>query len=479
MCEGEESTADEDLAQPQPWYVIWSKLDRRVVSNALAAAGASIADPLMSLVDTAFVSKLGLVQLAALGPNTAMFNVIFFISFMAMAVVTTDQVASANAKKDRRGVGRAVFTSVTTALAIGLACMAAICLFPEQILAGFQTNAEMMPFARVYAVIRGLSCPATLVMVACQASFLALLDLRTPLIVVVSAGLLNGILDPLMMFPQFLNLGIAGAAWATSLSQYVGAAIFVTLLYKRREEFGLDLALDEAFDRVRGAGKDASFLTKYLTLLPDLGWAAFLDRCKTLALRAVLILSTYTMASMAAANLGTIYIAAHQVIQQVQQLQLNVTWAFLSVGQTMTANVYGSQGAGPARNVANRVIFWGATVSAILGVVTWATRYVVPRLFIADPTVMGVLQTAMLPACVMLAFSWNNALEGCLLGADDQNYVVGTYPWAVGMGLAVLGASFKMGFGLRGIWWSLAVYYMALVAWFGSRFVVPMNKGNL
>jgi hypothetical protein len=29
-----------------------------------------------------------------------------------------------------------------------------------------------------------------------------------------------------------------------------------------------------------------------------------------------------------------------QVINQLQQLQLNVTWAFLSVGQTMVANVY-------------------------------------------------------------------------------------------------------------------------------------------
>lgn len=438
-----------------------------------------------------------------------------------MAVVTTDQVAAGNSRGDKRAVGRAVFTSAVTALVVGISCMAAITLFPEQILASFQTNAEMMEPAKTYAVIRAISTPAALVMVASQAAFLALLDLRTPLLVVVSAGALNAMLDPILMFK--LNMGIAGAAWATSISQIAGAIAFVALIYRRRRDFGVVVALEEAATRVHGAAAAAamSLPSKVVCLLKDLGWGAYLKRCRTLALRAVLILSTYTMAAITATNLGTVFIAAHQVINQLQQLQLNVTWAFLSVGQTMTANVYGSKGAGPARRVANRVIFWGATVSAILGVVTWVLRDLLPRIFIQvrcctalphhvaplcrpapprsrcsrllsstlllrlccplaqDPAVLSILQTAMLPACVMLAFSWNNALEGCLLGADDGNYVVGTYPWAVSAGLLVLGASYKMGFGLAGIWWSLAVYYAALVTWFGSRFVVPWNRGTL
>jgi hypothetical protein len=38
-------------------------------------------------VDTAFVGRLGLLQLAALGPNAALFNVLFFLGFTALAVV--------------------------------------------------------------------------------------------------------------------------------------------------------------------------------------------------------------------------------------------------------------------------------------------------------------------------------------------------------------------------------------------------------
>jgi len=476
----EQEDASEAAAGPSPRssWSLWSPLDRDVVVNALAAAGASVADPLMSLVDTAFVARLGTVHLASLGPNAALYNMIFFISFMAMAVVTTDQMASANSKGDVRGVGRAFFTSATTSLLVGLVCCAAIVAFPEAILRGFfQVNDEMMGPAKVYAVIRALSIPASLMMVTCQAAFRALLDLRTPLLVVIAAGFVNLVLDPLMMFN--MGMGMAGAAWATTISQYIGAVAFFVLLYRRRREFGLDSALQECQVRVRGA-PSGGFLSQYSCLLTDLDWGTFTRRCRTLALRAVLILSTYTMASITATNLGTRVIAAHQVINQLQQLQLNVTWAFLSVGQTMTANVYGGKGgAKAARVVANRVVFWGAATSAILGIVTWSLRDFLPLVFVQDPAVLAILRTAMLPACAMLAFSWNNALEGCLLGADDQGYVVGTYPWAVSAGLIVLAASYKLGYGLPGIWWSLTAYYIALVTSFGSRFVVPWNRGNL
>jgi Na+-driven multidrug efflux pump len=47
------------------------KLDREIATLALPALGALAADPLVSMVDTAFVGRLGTVPLAALGVNAA------------------------------------------------------------------------------------------------------------------------------------------------------------------------------------------------------------------------------------------------------------------------------------------------------------------------------------------------------------------------------------------------------------------------
>ena len=48
-----------------------------VASLAIPSLGAVLADPLISLVDTACVGQVSSVQLASLGPNTAVFNLIF------------------------------------------------------------------------------------------------------------------------------------------------------------------------------------------------------------------------------------------------------------------------------------------------------------------------------------------------------------------------------------------------------------------
>lgn len=84
-------------------------------------------------MDTAFVGRLGLLQLAALGPNAALFNVLFFLGFTALAVVATDQMASANSKGDREGVGRGFFTALVATLVFGTAAMCLLLAAPEQV----------------------------------------------------------------------------------------------------------------------------------------------------------------------------------------------------------------------------------------------------------------------------------------------------------------------------------------------------------
>ncbi|KIZ00105.1 hypothetical protein MNEG_7859 [Monoraphidium neglectum] len=70
-------SAGVDLSGVASSWAAWlqpTRLDREVALNALAVAGASMADPLMSLVDTAMVGRIGTAPLAALGSNGALFN---------------------------------------------------------------------------------------------------------------------------------------------------------------------------------------------------------------------------------------------------------------------------------------------------------------------------------------------------------------------------------------------------------------------
>jgi len=80
-------------------------LARQVLGNSLQAGIAGMAEPLMSLVDTAFMGRCGVVSLAALGPNAALFNVYAPLAacVTCTALHCSDAVCGAEALRRRLG----------------------------------------------------------------------------------------------------------------------------------------------------------------------------------------------------------------------------------------------------------------------------------------------------------------------------------------------------------------------------------------
>src|SRR5690606_25319377 len=93
-------------------------VDRRILVLAVPALGTLAADPLLSLADTAFVSRLGTIPLAALGIDTALFSMAFF-AFNFLAYATTPMVARRIGVGDRRGAGQVIVQALYLAVALG------------------------------------------------------------------------------------------------------------------------------------------------------------------------------------------------------------------------------------------------------------------------------------------------------------------------------------------------------------------------
>jgi hypothetical protein len=102
---------------------------------------------------------------------------------------------------------------------------------------------------------------------------------------------------------------MAGAAWASVVAQYTGAAVFLAVVYRRRGPLGLAAALEGPHRRAlaaaagappaeRAALASAGRPAKAALMMRDLHWLAFVRQAAALTLRGVLILSTYTGASM-------------------------------------------------------------------------------------------------------------------------------------------------------------------------------------
>jgi Na+-driven multidrug efflux pump len=226
-------------------------------------------------------------------------------------------------------------------------------------------------------------------------------------------------------------------------------------------------------------------------LCRQLPWRDFVSSSVRLAVRCLLVLSTWTLASIAATRVGTYTMAAYQIMQQVLQLQLSVCWAFLAVGQSLVgvaiargsaqshtgASVHGggadtrwSPAQRSARTVGSRVVWLAVATSCGMAALTWLLRAAVPRLFTADTRVLALVEGSALMMCAMLAISWNNAVEGVLLGAGDTQFVIDVYPVCVAGFTLVLALAVLAGWGLSGIWGALVLYYVGLVSTLSARF---------
>ncbi len=406
-------------------------LDREIVALALPALGALAADPLVSLVDTAFVGRLGADELGALGVTSAVFAVAFFV-FNFLAYGTTALVAQAVGRGDRADAGRTVVAALATALALGAAVLVVLELAALPILAVMGADGAVEAQALTYLRIRALAAPAVLVVLAGHGAFRGFQDTRTPMVVTFGLTAVNLVLDPLLIFGA--GWGIAGAAWATVAAQIGGAAAFLwLLLVRRRAALGIELRLPR-LSRVR----------------------RFLVVGRDLVVRTAALVATITLAAAVATRVGTLAVAAHQVTVQLWIFLGLVIDALAIAGQAMTGRYLGAGAPATARAASRRLLGWGVAGGVALGVVMAALAGVLPGWFTDDPEVLDRVRDVYLFVVLMQPLNaFVFVLDGVLMGAAAFRYLAGSTVAAAIAASAVLLAVEPQGWGLAGVWWGI------------------------
>lgn len=146
-----------------------SPFDGDIAELALPTVVALAADPLLSLVDTAFAGALGAAPLAALGVNSALFTFCFF-SFNFLSSASTPLVAAADGAGDKPRVGRVAAEAGLLALVLGSGVALLLLRFsaPVLLLMGApppEVDPDgMTAFAEQYLRWRAGAAPAALLM---------------------------------------------------------------------------------------------------------------------------------------------------------------------------------------------------------------------------------------------------------------------------------------------------------------------------
>ncbi|MCO5552859.1 hypothetical protein L7F22_006377 [Adiantum nelumboides] len=203
-----------------------------IVVFAGPALGIWLSGPLMSLIDTAVVGKNSSLELAALGPGTVFCDQFGYV-FMFLSVATSNLIATSLAKQDEaraaHHLSRLLFVALVAGIGMFLLTGAFAEPFPNKFVG--PENVGLVSAAFSYVKIRGFAWPAVLVGMVAQSASLGMQDSWGPLKVLAVASFVNLFGDILLC--TYLGQGIAGAAWATMISQYIGGFLMLRSLKRR------------------------------------------------------------------------------------------------------------------------------------------------------------------------------------------------------------------------------------------------------
>jgi putative MATE family efflux protein len=385
----------------------------------------------VSLVDTAFVGRLGAVPLAALGVNASVFALAFIV-FNFLAYGTTPRVARAYGRRNYEEAGRVVVQAVTLAVLAGVIATALLLIFAGPVLHAMGASGDLFDEALVYLRIRAWAGPAVLIITAAHGAFRGYQNTRTPLVVTIALNVVNLILDPVFIFG--FGWGLAGAAWATLIAQWAGALWFLGLLFgSRREAMGIRVVLPR--------------LTELKPFL-RVGWE--------LLVRTFALIATMTLATAVATRVGTREVAAHQVAAQLWLFMALVVDALAVAAQAIVAKMLGAGKRRAARAASNRMLLFGLVTGVLLSAAFLGASPFLPSIFTDDAAVIDLIYL-IFPFVVLmqplnaLVFVW----DGVYMASEDFAYLARSMVVSAAAATAVLLLVVPLQWGLSGVWWGI------------------------
>ncbi|XP_030942573.1 protein DETOXIFICATION 45, chloroplastic-like isoform X3 [Quercus lobata] len=380
---------------------------------SLPAIGGQALEPLAQLMETAYIGRLGPVELGSAGISTNIFNCIsklFNIPLLSVATSFVAEDISKNSVKDSasedstngKPAERKQLSSVSTALllAVGIGIIEALALYLGSgkflDLMGISSGSSMRIPAQRFLSLRAFGAPAVVVSLALQGVFRGFRDTKTPVLCLGIGNLSAVFLFPILMY--YFKLGATGAAISTVLSQYIVTFLLIWHLNNRA-----------------------------VLLPPKLGSLQFGGYLKSggfLLGRTLAVLITMTLGTSMAARQGPVAMAAHQICIQVWLAVSLLTDALAASGQALIASSFSKGDYQSVKDVTDYVLkiglFTGVFLSAILGVSFGSLATV----FTKDAEVLGIVRTG------VLFVSASQPLNALAFIFDGLHYGVSDFPYA-------------------------------------------------
>jgi Na+-driven multidrug efflux pump len=396
-----------------------------------------LSEPLLSLVDITVVgmtssAKSAIVQIAALGPATTLYDSEIYTTYF-LAIATTNQLAPILAKKKWKELRERTSILMGLSLLLGSLIMAVNFAFGRSLIermVGPLTEPGIVPLATNYMWIRTLVAPCVVIGCVAQAFCLTNLDTKTPAIAVLVASIVN-IIGDLALSPTW---GIQGAAVATALASLSSCAILAnkvrktTLEWKQKQK-------EEERQQATSRVLDGNIATSEAVDIPsdEIPFCSLPDKQSLLDLLRLAgpiffvmmgKVACYSIMTLRATNFGIVNLATHNIM-------MRTFFFFACFGDSLgqAAQSFFPQ---VAKDERGKLIQQLLGLSAVVGLFNFVcSNFILTRLggfLTKEATIIKMMRrfahyvsfSAMIHPFIMF-------LEGVVLAKRDLRFLVGLY----------------------------------------------------
>ncbi|MGE7270167.1 MATE family efflux transporter [Brevibacillus panacihumi] len=429
---------------------------KSIIILAIPAVIENFFQTTLGFVDTYFVSKIGLVEVSAVGISNALLA-IYFAIFMSLGVAVNVFIANflgANQQKKAQHIAQ---QAIMMAIFLGILFGFVTLFFAEPLLRLMGIAPNVLEAGAIY--FRIVAIPS--VLMSLMFVFSSILrgsgDTKSPMIISIVINIVHALLDYVLIFGfAFIpSLGIVGAAWATVIARFLGA-------------IGLYLYIRKS--------KSVSFVKEYWKIdwrhqweLITLGSPAAGER---LIMRAGQIVYFGFIVA-----LGTNTFAAHQIAGNIEIFSYMIGYGFATAATILVGKQVGAQKFDEAKHYAKLCTYLSAVFMTAIGVILFFFGGWAGTFFTTDSKVIDEIKIALQISGIFQPFlAIVLVLTGAFQGANNTKFPM--YLTAIGMWvirtLFVYLLGIRLGWGLMGVWIGIGldIILKAVILW------IKFRRGN-
>lgn len=364
---------------------------------------------LYNLVDAYFVGGLGTSQMGAISVAFPLGQIVVGLGLL-FGNGAASYIARLLGNGEKEKASKVASTAQYSSLLVGTVIIICAIIFLNPILKFLGATESIMPYAVTYASIYVISSIFSVFNVTMNNIVTSEGAAKTTMSTMLIGAVINVILDPIFIYT--LDLGVAGAAIATAISQIISSLVYLSYIFSKKSIFSFRI-------------KECCFSKEIMSEILKIGVPTLIFQ--------LLASLAITLTNMEAAKYGDSVIAGIGAVTRIISLGSLIVFGFIKGFQPIAGYNYGAKNYDRLHEAIKTSAIWATIFCVILGLVLILfPTAIISQFTKGDLELINVGQKALranglsfmlFGFCTVyssLFLALGKAKEGCILGVCRQ-----------------------------------------------------------